>query len=73
MNRTTTVAVALIVAGGPSTMVYALPEQRAIAHLLASEGLMYVHVGTYPQQCVQIAYNGDLNNNVEANMHGNGS
>ena len=32
MNRTTKVAVALIVAAGLSTMVYALPEQRAMAH-----------------------------------------
>jgi hypothetical protein len=33
MNRTTKVAVALIVAAGLSTMVYALQEQRAMAHL----------------------------------------
>jgi hypothetical protein len=32
MNRTTKVAVALIAAAGLSTMVYALPEQRAMAH-----------------------------------------
>ena len=32
MNRTTKVAVALIVAAGLSTMLYALPEQRAMAH-----------------------------------------
>jgi len=32
MNRTTKVAVALIVAAGLSTMVYALPEQRAMAY-----------------------------------------
>jgi len=32
MNRTTKVAVALIAAVGLSTMVYALPEQRAMAH-----------------------------------------
>ena len=32
MNRKTKVAVALIVAAGLSTMVYALPEQRAMAH-----------------------------------------
>jgi hypothetical protein len=31
MDRTTKVAVALIVAAGLSTMVYALPEQRAMA------------------------------------------
>jgi hypothetical protein len=31
MNRTTKVAVALIVAAGLSTMVYAVPEQRALA------------------------------------------
>ena len=31
MNRTTKVAAALIVAAGLSTMVYALPEQRAMA------------------------------------------
>ena len=31
MNRTTTVIVALIVAAGLSTMVYAVPEQRALA------------------------------------------
>jgi hypothetical protein len=31
MNQTTTVVVALIVAAGLSTMVYALPEQRAMA------------------------------------------
>jgi hypothetical protein len=41
MNRTTKVAVALIVAAGLSTMVYALPEQRAMAyprlHLLSSD------------------------------------
>jgi hypothetical protein len=71
MNRTTTVA--LFAAAGLSTMVYALPEQRAMAHLRANEGLMCVHGGTYPQQCGQIAYNGDLNNNVELNMHENGS
>jgi hypothetical protein len=29
MNRTTTVVVALIAAAGLSTMVYAVPEQRA--------------------------------------------
>jgi hypothetical protein len=33
MNRTTTVVVALIAAAGLSTMVYAVPEQRALAHL----------------------------------------
>ncbi len=32
MNRTTTAVVALIVAAGLSTMVYAIPEQRAMAH-----------------------------------------
>jgi hypothetical protein len=32
MTRTTKVVVALIVAAGLSTMVYALPEQRATAH-----------------------------------------
>ena len=32
MNRKTKVAVALIVAAGLSTMVYALPEQQAMAH-----------------------------------------
>jgi hypothetical protein len=32
MNRTTKVAVALFVAAGLSTIVYALPEQRAMAH-----------------------------------------
>ncbi len=32
MNRTMKIAVALIVAAGISTMVYALPEQRAMAH-----------------------------------------
>lgn len=31
MNRTTTVVVALIAAAGLSTMVYAVPEQRALA------------------------------------------
>jgi hypothetical protein len=31
MNRTTTVIVALIAAAGLSTMVYAVPEQRALA------------------------------------------
>jgi hypothetical protein len=31
MNRTTTVVVALIAAAGLSTMVYAVPEQRAMA------------------------------------------
>jgi hypothetical protein len=31
MNRTTTVVVALIAAAGLSTMVYAIPEQRALA------------------------------------------
>jgi hypothetical protein len=62
----TTVAVALIVAAGPSTIVYALQEQRA----RANEGLMCVHGGTYPQQ---MAYDGDLNNNVDVNMHGNDS
>ncbi|MGB8934370.1 MAG: hypothetical protein WCC17_04615, partial [Candidatus Nitrosopolaris sp.] len=31
MNRTTTVVVALIVAAGLTTMVYAVPEQRALA------------------------------------------
>jgi hypothetical protein len=31
MNRTTTVVVALIAAAGLSTMVYAVPEQRASA------------------------------------------
>jgi len=38
MNQTTKVAVTLIVAAGLSTMVYALPEQQAMAqpalHLL---------------------------------------
>ena len=33
MNRITKVAVALFVAAGLSTMVYALPEQQAMAHL----------------------------------------
>jgi len=37
MNQTTKVAVALIVAAGISTMVYALPEQRAMAHRLNSD------------------------------------
>jgi hypothetical protein len=32
MNQTTKVAVTLIVAAGLSSMVYALPEQRAMAH-----------------------------------------
>jgi hypothetical protein len=32
MNRTTTVVVALIAAASLSTMVYAIPEQRAMAH-----------------------------------------
>ncbi len=32
MNQTMKIAVALIVAAGLSTMVYALPEQRAMAH-----------------------------------------
>lgn len=36
MNQTTKIAVALIVAAGISTMVYALPEQRAMAHLRLS-------------------------------------
>jgi len=36
MNRTTKVAIALIVAAGLSTMVYAVPEQRAMAHLRLS-------------------------------------
>ena len=36
MNQTTKVAVALIVAAGLSTTVYALPEQRAMAHLRLS-------------------------------------
>jgi hypothetical protein len=31
MNRTTTVVVALVAAAGLSTMVYAVPEQRAFA------------------------------------------
>jgi hypothetical protein len=31
MNRTTTVVAALIAAAGLSTMVYAVPEQRALA------------------------------------------
>jgi hypothetical protein len=31
MNRTTTMVVALIAAAGLSTMVYAVPEQRAMA------------------------------------------
>jgi len=42
----TTVAVALIVAAGISTIVYALPEQRAMAHLRANEGLMCVQGST---------------------------
>jgi hypothetical protein len=36
MNRTTTVIVALIVAAGLSTMVYAVPAQLALAHHLLS-------------------------------------
>src|SRR5215469_2196970 len=36
MNRTTTVIVALIIAAGLSTMVYAVPAQRALAHHLLS-------------------------------------
>jgi hypothetical protein len=36
MNRTTKIVVALIVAAGLSTMVYAIPEQRAMAHLRLS-------------------------------------
>jgi hypothetical protein len=31
MNRTTTVVVALIAAAGLTTLVYAVPEQRALA------------------------------------------
>jgi hypothetical protein len=60
MNRTTTVAVALSVAVAPSTMVDALPEQRA----RANEGLMCAHGGTYPQR---MAYDSDLNNNMRRN------
>jgi len=37
MNRTTTVVVALIVAAGLSTMVYAVPAQRALAHHLSPD------------------------------------
>ena len=37
MNRTTTVAVALIVAAGLLAMVYAVPAQRALAHRLSPD------------------------------------